>query len=63
MKYLEGLRTQAKVAKFKFKATGIFSQNLTKGEVREHVLADYLRPFLPSIYGLVRDKYFPPRAR
>lgn len=58
MKYLEGLRTQAKVAKSKFEATGIFSQNLTKGEVRERVLANYLRPFLPSIYGLGTGQVF-----
>lgn len=44
MKYSEGFRAQAKVAKSKFEDTGIFSQNLTKGEVRERVLASYLRP-------------------
>ena len=58
MKYLEGLRAQARVAKSEFEATRIFSQNSTKGEVREHVLANYLRPFLPSIYGLGTGQVF-----
>ena len=31
---------------------------LTKGEVREHVLANYLRPFLPSVYGLGMGQVF-----
>ena len=58
MKFLEALRIQAKIAKSKFKGSGVFSHNPTKGVVREHILANYLRPFLPSIYGLGTGQVF-----
>lgn len=58
MKFLEGLRAQARVAQCKFEASNLYSHNLTKGEVRERVLENYIRPFLPACYGLGSGQVF-----
>ena len=58
MNLLEGLRAHANVAQAKFEASNIYSHNLTKGEVRERVLSNFLRPFLPACYGLGTGQVF-----
>ena len=58
MKFLEGLRVQARIAQCKFEASNLYSHNLTKGEVRERVLENFLRPFLPPCYGLGSGQVF-----
>lgn len=58
MKLMEALRSHAAVANQKFKETKLYSHNLTKGEVRERVLRDFLRPFLPDCYGLGSGQVF-----
>ena len=58
MDLLEGLRAHAKVAQSEFEATNIHSHKLTKGEVREHVLSNFLRPFLPECYGIGKGQVF-----
>ena len=58
MKLMDALHSHARVVNQKFKETILHSHNLTKGEVRERVLKDFLRPFLPSCYGLGTGQVF-----
>lgn len=58
MKLLDALRNHAKIADLKFEGTADYSHKLTKGELRERVLRDFLRPFLPNCYGLGSGEVF-----
>ena len=58
MKLIEGLRQHAKIVAHRFEETNLYSHNLTKGEVRERVVRDFLRPFLPTCYGLGSGEVF-----
>ena len=58
MKLLEALRAHANVSRSEFAASGTHSHNVTKGEVRERVLSNFLRPILPECYGIGRGEVF-----
>lgn len=58
MDLMKALRSHAKITHQKIEQTDLFSHNLTKGEVRERVLRDFLRPFLPACYGLGTGQVF-----
>ena len=58
MKLIEGLRQHAKFSAYRFEETNLYSHSLTKGEVRERVVRDFLRPFLPACYGLGTGEVF-----
>jgi len=58
MRILEALRIEAENIETGIKRSRLFTQMLDRGEFREQVIAQFLRPFLPPCYGLGNGEIF-----
>jgi hypothetical protein len=58
MRLLEALRIEAEGIETGIKKSRLFTQMLDRGEFREQVIAQFLRPFLPPCYGLGSGEIF-----
>lgn len=58
VKLLEALRISAEQVSLKFKESGLFEHRGERGEYRERIVQEFLRPYLPECYGLGRGEVF-----
>ena len=58
MKLLQALRNATASLEASFENSKLFSQNPNRGEFREEVIKEFLRPFLPKCYGLDSGEVF-----
>ena len=57
-KFLESLRISAQQVEVKLKESGLFEHRGERGEHREKIVREFLRPYLPECYGLGRGEVF-----
>lgn len=57
-KLLDALRSHSKTAVSRFRGSDVYRHNQSKGQVRERIVAQYLRPFLPACYGMGPGEVF-----
>ena len=58
VKLLEALRISAEQVRLKVKESGLFEHRGERGEYRERIVKEFLRPYLPECYGLGRGEVF-----
>ena len=58
MKFLQALRNSASKLSAEFEDSKLFSHSGEKGEFREQIISQLLKPFLPSCYGLGSGQVF-----
>ena len=58
MQLLQALRNATAHLEASFEDSKLFSQNLDRGEHREEIIKEFLRPFLPKCYGLNSGEVF-----
>ena len=58
VKLLEALRISAEQVRLKVKESGLFEHRGERGEYRERIVQEFLRPYLPECYGLGRGEVF-----
>jgi len=56
--YLEMLRKSIKRVEADFSLTALIDHNGSKGSVREYIIKNFLRPFLPKCYGISGGQAF-----
>lgn len=56
--YLEMLRKSIKRVEADFNFTALIDHNSSKGSVREYIIKNFLRPFLPKCYGISGGQAF-----
>ena len=57
-KFLESLRISAQQARVELERSGLFEHKGNRGEYRERIIQEFLRPYLPECYGLGRGEVF-----
>ena len=58
VKLLEALRISAEQVRLEMNRSGLFGHAGNKGEFRERIVQEFLRPYLPECYGLGRGEVF-----
>ena len=58
VKLLEALRISAEQVRLKVEESGLFEHRGERGEYRERIVKEFLRPYLPECYGLGRGEVF-----
>ncbi len=58
MKFIKALRNLSKKLKSEFEDSKLFEHSGEKGEFREQIIEELLRPFLPECYGLGSGQIF-----
>ena len=58
MQLLQALRNATAHLEASFENSKLFSQSLDRGEYREDIIKEFLRPFLPKCYGLGSGEVF-----
>ena len=58
VKLLEALRMSAEQVKLEMDRSGLFEHRGDRGEYREKIVQEFLRPYLPGCYGLGRGEVF-----
>ena len=58
VKLLEALRISAQRVRLNFEESGLFEHAGNRGEYRERIVQEFLRPCLPKCYGLGRGEVF-----
>ena len=58
VKLLEALRISAEQAQVEIERSGLFKHKGDRGEYRERIIQEFLRPYLPECYGLGRGEVF-----
>ena len=58
VKLLEALRISAEQVRVKVEESGLFQHRGERGEYREKIVKEFLRPYLPECYGLGRGEVF-----
>lgn len=58
VKLLEALRMSAEQVKLEVDRSGLFEHRGDRGEYRERIVQEFLRPYLPECYGLGRGEVF-----
>ena len=58
VKLLEALRISAEQVKIEINRSGLLEHPVDRGEYRERVVQEFLRPYLPECYGLGRGEIF-----
>ena len=58
VKLLEALRISAEQVRLEVDRSGLFEHRGDKGEYRERIVREFLRPYLPECYGLGRGEVF-----
>lgn len=58
VKLLEALHISAEQVRLKVKESGLFEHPVDRGEYRERIVQEFLRPYLPECYGLGRGEVF-----
>ena len=58
VKLLEALCISAEQVRLRFEESGLFEHRGERGEYRERIVKEFLRPYLPECYGLGRGEVF-----
>ena len=58
VKLLEALRISAEQVRLEINRSGLFEHKGERGEYRERIVQEFLRPYLPECYGLGRGEVF-----